>query len=252
MVKIYYSKTKEEAGVKAAKSFAAVINNKPDAVLGLATGSSPIPTYEALVEMYKAGEVSFKNTKSVNLDEYVGLEASHDQSYAYFMNENLFSKVDIDMANTNLPCGTAKDPESECKRYTELVASFGGQDLQILGIGLNGHIGFNEPSDVFPKTTAVVDLTQSTIKANSRFFASEADVPTQAYSMGIGQILAAKKIILLANGSAKAEILEKSLFGDVTPRTPASILQFASDVEVYADEEALSVILAKHKESVIF
>ena len=252
MIKIYFSKTKEEAGELAAKSIAAVIKSKPGAVLGLATGSSPIPMYNSLVKMYEAGNLSFAGVKSVNLDEYVGLEPTHDQSYAYFMNENLFSRVDIDIANTNLPSGVAPDSEAECERYTKLVAELGGPDVQVLGIGHNGHIGFNEPSDIFPKATSLVKLTESTIKANARFFASESDVPTEALSMGIGQILAARKIILLANGTAKAQILEKALFGDITPYVPASALQLAADVEVYADEEALSVIAKKHNESIIY
>ena len=252
-MKIFYSKTKEEAGVKAANSFAAVLKNKPDATLGLATGSSPEPMYEELAAMYSRGEISFAKASSVNLDEYVGLSADHDQSYAYFMRKHLFDKVDIDLGNTNLPNGLAKDPVAECARYDELYDSFGGADLQILGIGLNGHIGFNEPSDEFTKGTGLVKLTESTIKANSRFFESESDVPTMALSMGIGQIMRAKKIILLANGKAKAEILEAALFGKVTPRVPASILQFASDVEVYADEDALSLIIEKHgKDAVIY
>ena len=251
MVKIFYSETSAEAGVKAAKSIASVVAAKPNATLGLATGSSPLDMYAALIDMYNKGEVSFKGVSSVNLDEYVGLTADHDQSYAYFMSTNLFDKVDIDKNNTNLPCGIAKDLKAECERYNALVASFGGADVQVLGIGLNGHIGFNEPSDKFSKGTNVVDLTPSTINANSRFFATEADVPTQALSMGIDQIMMAKKIILLANGSAKAEILEKSFFGDVTPATPASILQFANDVEVYGDAAALAVIAEKHPEALI-
>ena len=252
-MKIFCSQTKEIAGVKAAKSFADVLKNKPDAVLGLATGSSPEPMYLTLADMCKNGEVSFAKARSVNLDEYVGLSADHDQSYAYFMRKHLFDKVDIDIANTNLPNGLAADKEAECVRYNELFDSFGGTDVQVLGIGLNGHIGFNEPSDEFTKNTNVVQLTESTIKANSRFFESESDVPTMALSMGIGQILRSKKIILLANGKAKAEILEVALFGKVTPRVPASILQFAENVEVYADEEALSIIIEKHgKDAVIF
>ena len=252
-MKIFYSKTKEEAGLKAAKSFVAVLKNKPDAILGLATGSSPEPMYESLAQMYRNGEVTFANAKSVNLDEYVGLSADHDQSYAYFMRKHLFDKVDIDLSNTNLPNGLAADYDAECARYDALYDSFGGADLQILGIGLNGHIGFNEPADEFTKGTNPVKLTESTIKANSRFFESESDVPTMALSMGIGQIMRAKKIILLANGKAKAEILEAALFGAVTPRVPASILQFASDVEVYADEEALALIIEKYgKDAVIY
>lgn len=252
MIKIFYSETKEGAGALAALSFADTLNKKPNALLGLATGSSPIPMYGELIRMYKEGAISFRDATTVNLDEYVGLTATHDQSYAYFMSENLFSHVDIDMAKTNLPNGVAADPIAECKRYNSLLASLGKRDIQVLGIGLNGHIGFNEPSDIFVKETEVVDLTPSTIKANSRFFASEADVPTQAYSMGIGQILASDKIILLASGAAKAQILERALFGNVTPSVPASILQFADNVEVYADKEALSEIIAAHPDSVIY
>ena len=250
MIKIYYSKTKEEAGALAAKSFASVLCKKPDAVLGLATGSSPEPMYRELIGMYKKGEVSFSGAKSINLDEYVGLAPDHDQSYAYFMASHLFDFVDIDKSNTNLPDGLAKDHSAECRRYDELYDSLGGVDLQVLGIGLNGHIGFNEPSAEFTKGTGAVHLTEST-KANSRFFESVNDVPTMAFSMGIGQIMRAKKIILLANGEAKAEILLRALFGAVTPRVPASILQFARDVEVYADEEALSKILESYPDAVI-
>ena len=248
MVKFIFGKCEKCTAKNAAEVIAEVIKNKPNATLGLATGSSPIGTYGELINKYKAGEISFADIKTVNLDEYVGLSADHDQSYAYFMRKHLFDKVDIKLGNTNLPNGLAKNPVAECARYDELYDSFGGADLQILGIGLNGHIGFNEPSDRFPQNTETVELTESTIKANARFFASEAEVPTRAISMGIGQILRAKKIILLAFGDAKAEILYKSLFGDVTPRVPASILQFANDVEVYADEEALKYVIANGKE----
>ena len=169
------------------------------------------------------------------------------------MRKHLFDKVDIDLNNTNLPNGLATDYDAECARYNALIDSFGGTDLQILGIGLNGHIGFNEPADDFPKNTNPVKLTESTIKANSRFFANESDVPTMAFSMGIGQIMRSKKIILIATGKAKAEILEAALFGKVTPRVPASILQFANNVEVYADTEAVSLIVEKHgKDAVIY
>ncbi len=252
MIKIYSSKTKEEAGLKAAKSFASALAEKPDAILGLATGSSPIPMYDCLAEMYNKGEISFARATSVNLDEYVGLSGDHDQSYRYFMQKYLFDRVDIKYENTNVPLGTASDLDAECKRYDALIESLGGIDVQVLGIGLNGHIGFNEPSDIFPYGTAAVKLTPSTVKANSRFFASESEVPTMAISMGIGQIMSAKKIILLANGSAKAEILERALFGDVTPTVPASILRFAANVEVYADEEALSLIAKNHPGALLY
>ena len=251
MIKIIYSKTAEEAGIKAAGVIAEVVKNKPDAVLGLATGSSPLGMYAELVRMNKAGEISFKDVKSVNLDEYVGLTKDHDQSYSYFMHHNLFDHIDIKEENTNLPNGVAEDPKAECKRYDAVIESMGGVDVQVLGIGNNGHIGFNEPSDVFSYGTGLVDLTDSTIDANSRFFATRDLVPTQALSMGVGQIMAAKKILLIALGRGKAEILEKSLIGDVTPKVPASILRFfKGEVVVCADDEALSVIKEKHPEAI--
>lgn len=251
MIKIFYSKTKKEAGVKAANSIAKVINQKENSVLGLATGSSPTAMYDELISMCKNKDISFKNVKTINLDEYIGLPKSHNQSYDYFMREHLFDAIDIDPKNTNLPNGLEEDYEKECKRYNELFESLGGTDVQVLGIGLNGHIGFNEPSESFTVGTAAVKLTESTIKANSRFFEKEEDVPTMAISMGIDQIMKSGKIILLADGDAKAEILERALFGEVTPRVPASVLRLAKDVEVYADEKALAVIMNKHPESVI-
>lgn len=247
MIKIIASKTAEEAGVNAAAVIAEIVKDNPTATLGLATGSSPIGMYKELIAKYERGEISFKNVKSVNLDEYVGLSADHDQSYAYFMSTNLFDHIDIDKKNTNLPNGLAKDPAAEAKRYDGVIASMGGVDVQVLGIGNNGHIGFNEPSDHFTAGTNLVDLTDSTIDANSRFFASRDLVPTQALTMGIGQIMAADKILLIALGAGKADILEKSLFGPVTPEVPASILQFfKGEVVVCADEAALTVIRAKH------
>ena len=248
MIKIIATKTAEEAGIAAAGVIAEIVKNKPTAVLGLATGSSPIGMYKELIAKYERGEISFKNVKSVNLDEYVGLSADHDQSYAYFMSTNLFDHIDIDKKNTNLPSGLAKDPAAEAKRYDDVIASMGGVDIQVLGIGNNGHIGFNEPSDAFTYGTNLVDLTDSTIDANSRFFASRDLVPTQALTMGIGQIMAADKVLLIALGKGKAEILEKSLFGPVTPDVPASILRFfKGEVIVCADEAALSVIKEKHE-----
>ena len=249
MIRIISGKTNEEASLSAANVIADIVKAKPECVLGLATGSSPINTYRELIRMYKDGEISFKNVKSVNLDEYVGLTPDHDQSYRYFMDTKLFDHIDIDKANTNVPSGLAADPAAECKRYDAVIASMGGVDIQVLGIGNNGHIGFNEPDNHFPKTTSLVDLTDSTIDANARFFASRDLVPTKAISMGIGQIMAANKILLLAFGSGKAEILEKSLFGPVTPEVPASILQFfKGEVVVCADEAALAVIKEKHPE----
>ena len=251
MIRIVCGKTEQEASVAAANVMADVIKSKSNAVIGLATGSSPINMYKELIRMYEAGEISFKNVKSVNLDEYVGLAPDHDQSYAYFMNENLFKSVDIDKANTNLPSGLAEDPEAECKRYDAVIESMGGVDIQLLGIGNNGHIGFNEPDTHFPKTTSLVELTDSTIDANSRFFASRELVPTKAISMGIGQIMKADKILLVAFSKGKSEILEKAFFGPVTPEVPASVLQFfKGEVVVCADEAALSVIKEKHPEAI--
>lgn len=251
MIKILYSKTEFEASRKAADIMAEVIKENENAVIGLATGSSPINMYKGLIEKNKNGEISFKNVKSVNLDEYVGLSADHDQSYSYFMHQNLFNHIDIKEENTNLPNGLAKDPEAECQRYDAVIASMGGVDIQLLGIGNNGHIGFNEPDSHFPVGTSVIELTDSTIDANSRFFASRDLVPTKALSMGIGQIMAAKKILLVAFGKGKADILEAALFGKVTPMVPASILQFfKGEVFVCADEDALSAIIEKHPEAV--
>lgn len=252
MIKIYYSATKKEAGVKAANSIAALLKVKADAVLGLATGSSPTAMYDELAAMNQRGEISFKNVKSINLDEYIGLSADHDQSYAYFMKENLFGRIDIDMANTNLPNGLATDYAAECKRYNELYDSLGGTDIQVLGIGHNGHIAFNEPSETFSKGTNAVTLKESTITANARFFASEDEVPKMALSMGIDQITKSNKIILLADGEAKAEILERALFGDITPLVPASALQLVKNVEVYGDEKSLALIKEKHPETLIY
>lgn len=251
MIKIIYGATAYDAGVNGANVITDLLKAKKNAVLGLATGSSPIGMYKELIARCAAGEISFADVKSVNLDEYVGLSADHDQSYAYFMHHNLFNHVDIKEENTNLPNGLATDPVAECARYDAVVTSMGGVDIQVLGIGNNGHIGFNEPADYFSKGTGLVDLTDSTIDANARFFEKREDVPTQALSMGVGQIMNADKILLLAMGKGKAEILERSLFGDVTPAVPASILQFfKGEVIVCADADALSVILEKHPEAV--
>ncbi len=229
---------------RAANIIAAEIHKKPDCVLGLATGSTPIGTYKNLVDMYKNGDISFKEVKSVNLDEYKGLAGTHDQSYRYFMQDNLFNHVDIDVANTNVPNGQAEDPEAECKAYDELIAGMGYADLQLLGLGNNGHIGFNEPDTCFTKETHVVDLTQSTIDANSRLFESADDVPRQALTMGIGCIMAARRILLIASGEAKAEALYNAFCGPITPDCPASILQLHQDVVIIGDPASLSKLKA--------
>lgn len=220
----------------AANIIAAQITLKPDSVLGLATGSTPIGTYKLLVKGYQQGNLDFSKVRSVNLDEYCGLDGSHDQSYRYFMNTNLFNRVNIDMANTNVPNGIATDLEQECKRYDRLIEELGGVDLQLLGIGHNGHIGFNEPNEFFDKTTHVVDLKQSTIDANSRFFEKIEDVPRRAITMGIKSIMSARKILLVA-GADKKDIIERALFGPITPQVPASVLQFHNDLIVVVSEK---------------
>lgn len=210
----------------------AQVIGKPCSVLGLATGSSPIGTYENIVKAYENGDVDFKNIKSVNLDEYVGLSGDHEQSYRRFMNENLFSKINIPMENTHVPNGCAEDIEKEAEEYDCLIEELGGIDLQLLGIGLDGHIGFNEPDDVFIAETHKVMLDSSTIEANARFFASKDDVPKSAITMGMEGIMKAKKVLLIANGEAKKKIVEKAFFGPITPKVPASILQLHPDLTV--------------------
>ena len=240
-MQIYRAKDYEDMSKKAANIIASQVVLKPDCVLGLATGSTPIGAYKNLVEKYEQGDLDFSQVTTVNLDEYKGLPRENDQSYYYFMHDNLFDHVNVKPENTHLPDGTKEDANEECARYEELIRSLGGQDLQLLGLGHNGHIGFNEPSDSFAQVTHCVDLTQSTIDANKRFFASEADVPRQAYTMGIGTILQAKKILLVASGADKAEAVKNTLFGPITPYVPASILQIHPDVTIVADEAALSL-----------
>ena len=223
-MRIIKAKDYKEMSRQGANIISAQIIMKPNCVLGLATGSSPEGIYAQLVEWYNKGDVDFSEVTSVNLDEYRGLDKDNDQSYYYFMHKHLFDKVNINPDNTYLPNGIAKDPDEECVRYEKLIRFFGGADLQLLGIGRNGHIGFNEPSDSFDKTVHCVDLLESTIDANKRFFASADDVPKQAYSMGIGTILSAKKILLVASGEEKAEAVRASVLGPITPQVPGSIL----------------------------
>lgn len=227
----------------AAKQIAAQMIQKPDSVLGLATGSTPIGLYAQLVEWYKNGDLDFSKISSVNLDEYKGLAADNDQSYRYFMNTNLFDHVNIDKAKTHVPNGLEPDSEKACADYDAVIAEAGGIDLQLLGLGHNGHIGFNEPADEFKKGTHCVNLTERTIEANKRFFEKEEDVPRQAYTMGCGTIMSAKKVLVVVSGEDKAEIVAKAFTGPITPMVPASILQLHPDVTIVGDKAALSKLL---------
>lgn len=232
--------TIETCDEKGAQIIVDAIKNKPNIVLGLATGSTPVGMYQNLIKKHKAGEVSFSEVKTFNLDEYVGLSQDHPCSYYYFMQENLFKDVDIKSESINLPNGTADDLEAECKNYEDKIAVSGGIDLQVLGIGHNGHIGFNEPDTPFESITQIVQLAQSTIDANSRFFDNADQVPRQALSMGIKTIMQAKKILLIAKGEDKADIIKRALHGPITPDVPASVLQLHPDVTVILDEAAAS------------
>ncbi len=230
-MRILETENYEEMSVLAARIIGAQVLLKPDCILGLATGSSPIGAYQELVRNYQKGLLDFSGVRTVNLDEYCGLAPENPNSYRHFMDENLFDKINIKKVNTFLPDGMAQNPEQESARYEALVTSLGGADLQLLGIGRNGHIGFNEPCDHFPKDTHPVALTQSTIEANSRLFERKEDVPSKAITMGVGTIMKADKILLIA-GKEKKEIIEEALFGKVTPQVPASVLQLHKDVTV--------------------
>jgi glucosamine-6-phosphate deaminase len=240
-MRIYKAKDYKDLSRKAANIISAQVIMKPDCVLGLATGSSPVGTYRQLIDWYNKGDLDFSSVKTVNLDEYKGLTKDNDQSYYYFMYNNFFKDININMENTNIPDGTEPDSKKECDRYNQVIADLGGIDLQLLGLGHNGHIGFNEPDAAFEKMTHCVDLTPSTIEANKRFFASADEVPKQAYTMGIKTIMQAKKILLIVSGGEKAQILRDVLLGPVTPHVPASILQLHNDVTIVADEAALSI-----------
>ncbi len=232
----------EDMSKKAASIIAEQIISKPNSVIGLATGSTPIGTYEELVKLNKASEIDFSDITTFNLDEYRGLPRDNDQSYYYFMNDNLFDHVNIDKSRTHVPNGMIEDADLECGNYEAAIKAAGGVDLQLVGIGHNGHIGFNEPSDEFDKVTHCVDLTESTIEANKRFFASIDDVPRQAYTMGIGTIMAAKKVVVVANGTGKAEIVKAAFQGPITPKVPASALQLHQNVIVVCDAEAAALL----------
>lgn len=228
----------EELSECAAKTVAEQVKEKTDCVLGLATGSTPVGMYNVLAEMNKAGEVDFAGVKTVNLDEYYPISPDNPQSYHYFMKENLFSKININMSNTHILDGTCKDAEAECERFEKLIDSLGGIDLQILGIGRNGHIGFNEPDFDLNLNTHLTKLTENTISANARFFEDISEVPTMALTMGIGTILAARRIILLANGAAKRDAVAKLLDNSITTESPASMLKVHKNVTLICDREA--------------
>ena len=238
MIRFVRARDYDDMSRKAANIISAQIIVKPDSVLGLATGSSPIGAYKCLAHWYEKGDLDFSQVTSVNLDEYRGLSHDNEQSYYYFMEKNLFSKVNINRERTFVPDGTIEDAEEASRKYDEIISATGGVDLQLLGLGHNGHIGFNEPDEVFAKGTHCVNLAKSTIEANARFFDSVEEVPTQ----GIQTIMNAKRILVVVSGVAKAEIVEKAFFGGITPWVPASILQLHRDVTVVGDELALSKV----------
>ncbi|HHX62964.1 MAG TPA: glucosamine-6-phosphate deaminase [Epulopiscium sp.] len=240
---IYITKDYDEMSKKAAHLLASVVKETENPILGLATGGTPLGMYTELIRMNKADEVDFSKTTAFNLDEYFPISKECDQSYDYFMKENLFNHINIDMNNIHIPNGSAKDSTMECEVYDKQVRDTGGVDMQLLGIGSNGHIAFNEPADDFPTKTQKVDLTKGTIQDNARFFEHIEDVPKQAISMGIGTIMNAKRIMLIASGAGKAGIIKEAILGKVTPRVPASILQFHKDVTIILDEEAATELL---------
>ena len=241
-MRIICAKDYKEMSEMAADVIGAQVLLKPDAVLGLATGSTPIGTYEELVRRYEAGRLDFSKIKTVNLDEYRGLTRDNDQSYYYFMHSHLFDHININKNNTKVPDGMEPDAIKAGQDYENIIKNHGGIDLQLLGLGKNGHIGFNEPCDEFIDKTHVVDLTESTIEANKRFFASADDVPKQAYTMGIGSIMRAKRVLMIVSGKGKADIVKEAFFGPITPKVPASILQLHNDFILIGDAEALSCL----------
>lgn len=237
-MKLIVCENYEEMSKEGAKIIAALLKEKPNCVLGLATGSTPVGMYDELAKMNKAGEISFKDVTSYNLDEYYPLAPTHDQSYRYFMNKNLFEKVDIDISKTHVPDGLAADPAAMGAAYDAAILAAGGIDLQVLGLGPNGHIAFNEPEEELYAGTHLTGLTDSTITANARFFASKEDVPTQAVTMGIGSIMKAKKIVTLASGKGKHAVVEKMLSGRITTQCPGTLLLAHADVTLIVDKAA--------------
>ncbi|MCR5754218.1 MAG: glucosamine-6-phosphate deaminase [Acetatifactor sp.] len=241
-MKIIKAKDYEDMSRKAANIISAQVIIKPNAVLGLATGSTPIGVYEQLIKWYQKGDLDFAEVCTINLDEYRGLKHSDNQSYWYFMQEHFWRHININPENVHVPDGSNLDPVKACKEYDEIIKHSGGIDLQLLGIGDDGHIGFNEPGEAFELETHCVDLTYTTIKANARFFAREEDVPKQAYTMGIKSIMQAKKILMVANGAGKADIVRRAFYGPVTPEVPASILQMHPDFTLVLDEAAAAAL----------
>ena len=240
-MKVIITENYEEMSKKAAEILIDLVKKNPSAILGLATGSSPIGTYQNMIKDHKENGTSYKQVKTVNLDEYVGLTADHDQSYAYFMRTNLFDHIDVDLQNTNLPCGSASSTQAECDRYNALLEDY-KQDVQVLGLGSNGHIGFNEPGTPFDSVTHLVELAESTIKDNSRLFKSIDEVPRQALSMGIKNIMQAKSILMVVSGKNKAEAVKGMVKGEVTPALPASVLQLHPFVTIVCDKDAASLL----------
>ena len=240
-MKVIITENYDEMSKKAAEIMIGIVKNNPNAVLGLATGSSPIGMYQYMAKDRKENGTSYKHVSTVNLDEYVGLTADHDQSYAYFMRTNLFDYIDIDLANTNLPSGSAPDSQKECDRYNALLETM-KQDVQVLGLGSNGHIGFNEPGTPLESVTHLVDLTENTIKDNSRLFNSIDEVPRQALSMGIKNIMQAKSILMVVSGKNKAEAVRGMVKGEITPNLPASVLQLHPFVTIICDKDAASLL----------
>lgn len=241
-MKIIRAKDYQDMSHKAANIIAAQVTLKPNCVLGLATGGTPVGAYADLVERYNKGDLDFSEVTTVNLDEYRGLPKEHPESYWSFMHRNLFDHVNVPAESIHLPDGTNPDAEDACKQYNEVIHSVGGIDLQLLGLGVNGHIGFNEPAESFSLGTHQVELTDSTRQANRRFFSSLEEVPTHARTMGVRDIMQARKVLMVANGAAKAQAIRDAFFGPVTPHVPASILQLHGDFTLVADEEALSLI----------
>ena len=239
-MRVYCAADYNHASRVAANIISAQVIMKPDCVLGLATGSTPVGTYEELIRRYEQGDLDFSRVHSINLDEYRGLAGDNDQSYRYFMNTHLFDSINIDKKNTYVPDGLEPDSEKACRDYEEIIKAHGGVDLQILGLGHNGHIGFNEPGSTFEKETHCVTLSETTRQANARFFSSMDEVPTESYTMGIGSIMQAKKIVVIVTGEGKREIVKKAFLGPITPEVQASVLQLHNDVILVGDEAALA------------